>query len=50
MTNERRNGGANDAPFLVQFFDPAIAAKDFQGRTLKDILAYDDDDLESGHD
>jgi hypothetical protein len=50
MTDERSHGGADDAPFLVQFFDPSIAAKDFRGRTLKDILAYDDDALESGHD
>jgi hypothetical protein len=37
-------------PFLVRFFDPTIAAEDFQGRTLEDILAFTDRDLESSHD
>lgn len=37
-------------PFLVRFFDPEIAAKDSRGRTLQDIIAYDDEELEYSHD
>ncbi|MCJ1246706.1 hypothetical protein MMC30_003915 [Trapelia coarctata] len=37
-------------PPLVKFYDPAIAAPDYQGRTLSAILAWNDRKLESSHD
>lgn len=35
---------------LIGFFDPEIKAKDSKGRTLDDILSWDDSKLESCHD
>ena len=40
----------NRQPFLVRFYDPAIAAPDAKGRTLATILAWDDTKLERCHD
>ena len=40
----------NTQPFLVRFYDPAIAAPDTKGRTLATILAWDDSKLERSHD
>lgn len=37
-------------PPLVGFYDPAIAAPDYKGRTLSAILAWNDRKLESCHD
>ena len=49
MASESSKSGGEE-PFLVQFFDPKVATQDFRGRTLDDILSYDDEDLENGHD
>jgi hypothetical protein len=35
---------------LVDFYDPKICGKDPRGRTLEDILRFDDRRLEHGHD
>ncbi|KAK0514667.1 hypothetical protein JMJ35_003284 [Cladonia borealis] len=37
-------------PFIVQFYDPNIQAKDRRGRTRSSILAWSDDELEYHHD
>lgn len=44
------NSSRTNQPPLVRFYDPAIAAPDYQGRTLSTILAWDDRKLESCHD
>lgn len=41
---------ADQTPFTVAFYDPRIKAKDDEGRTLDDILAFSDYELESHHD
>ena len=38
------------APFIIQFYDPNIQAKDRRGRTRSSILAWSDDELEYHHD
>jgi hypothetical protein len=50
MANDLGDESSTGQPFLVRFFDPTIAAEDFRGRTLKDILAFSDRTLESSHD
>jgi len=45
-SNTRRT----NQPPLVRFYDPAIAAPDYQGRILSAIIAWDDRKLESCHD
>ncbi|KIW00256.1 hypothetical protein, variant [Verruconis gallopava] len=50
MDKDMERRGEPEQPFLVRFFDPKVAAKDFRGRTLDDILAYDDDRFEMSHD
>lgn len=40
----------SDQPFLVRFFDPAIASRDPRNRTLATILSWPDSSLESSHD
>ena len=37
-------------PFIVQFYDPNIQAKDRRGRTRSSITAWSDDELEYHHD
>ena len=37
-------------PPTVKFYDPDIQAKDYKGRTLSEILSWDDAKLESCHD
>ena len=37
-------------PFIVQFYDPYIQAKDRRGRTRSSIIAWSDDELEYHHD
>ena len=37
-------------PFIVQFYDPNIQAKDRRGRTRSSILAWSDEELEYHHD
>ncbi|KAF2197582.1 hypothetical protein GQ43DRAFT_444120 [Delitschia confertaspora ATCC 74209] len=49
------NGNAIDQPakpdpLLVRFFDPAVNARDRKGRTLEDILGWNDIQLEQSHD
>ena len=41
--------GTTQHPPLVRFYDPAISAPDFNGRTLTSILAWDDRRLEDCH-
>jgi hypothetical protein len=50
MSNEDLYGVPSEQPFLVQFFDPEIAAEDFRGRTLDEIVGFPDQKLESSHD
>lgn len=47
-----RNMGSHPSPepFIVQFYDPNIQAKDRRGRTRSSILAWSDDELEYHHD
>lgn len=37
-------------PFIVRFYDPAIKAKDVDGRTVNEILRFSNSELESYHD
>ncbi|KAK3718120.1 hypothetical protein LTR37_005235 [Vermiconidia calcicola] len=37
-------------PWLVNFYDERVNAKDPQGRTLQDILYYNEDEIEDRHD
>lgn len=37
-------------PFIVQFFDPEVRAKDPSGRDLDDILTYSDNQISRKHD
>ncbi|KAK3680367.1 hypothetical protein LTR37_021293 [Vermiconidia calcicola] len=39
-----------DRPWLVNFYDERVNAKDPQGRTLQDILYYNEDEIEDCHD
>ena len=41
---------ANKIPFIVQYFDPEIRAKDPSGRDLDDILTYSDNQISRKHD
>jgi hypothetical protein len=50
MARENQNGVSHEQPFLIRFFDPEIAAEDFQGRTLDDIVHFQDQVLELSHD
>jgi hypothetical protein len=38
------------APLIVRFYDPIIKAPDRQGRTLEQLLKWDDEHLERSHD
>ena len=37
-------------PFIVQFYDPNVQARDRRGRTRSSIIAWSDDELEYHHD
>jgi hypothetical protein len=42
--------GGTSAPLLIRFYDPQVKAADSNGRTLDDILNWNDSKLESCHD